>query len=462
MRGGVGTQTLDHAAGSAAPAQALDQLIQAAFQHQRAGQYALAEPMYRKVLREAPDHLDATFLLGIVCSETGRNEMAVDLIAKAVALEPGIADFHAGLGNAQKNCGDHAAAAKSFQRALELDPKNYQAYSHYLELALNRKIAFEGELPDILLRSTPFIQGFQVEITTDCNLKCGECPRTLGINEGTWNNRHMPVEEFRKIVANAPASQLVILQGVGEPTLHPQMHELVTIARASGKFNLITFNTNGLARSMPYYEKLRDAGLTTISLSVDSLTQEIADRCRHGTKVEKLKTRVQQLKQVFPQMVVTLVASKMNFDDIPVTLRWLNAAGQFAVEIQPMIDFRPGAGASNSLSRADLRLLTGRLLAMRDEIPRIQLVNESMSNQPAADRKRCGKPFYSPYVMVDGSLTPCCVLYDKSIYGHTSLLETGIEAAWDSPAISGWHRSYIRESPKVCTGCCFNPETFAD
>ena len=69
----------------------------------------------------------------------------------------------------------------------------------------------------------------------------------------TWHNGHMPVERFGAILANGPPADAIVLQGIGEPTLHPALPRFVTMARAAGKFGAISFNTNGLARELDYY-----------------------------------------------------------------------------------------------------------------------------------------------------------------------------------------------------------------
>jgi MoaA/NifB/PqqE/SkfB family radical SAM enzyme len=76
--------------------------------------------------------------------------------------------------------------------------------------------------PERLLKLT-------IEITTLCNLKCAGCPRTTGIEQGSWTDMHMELDLFGRILDHLPRSALVTLHGIGEPTLHPQFNELVAI-----------------------------------------------------------------------------------------------------------------------------------------------------------------------------------------------------------------------------------------
>jgi MoaA/NifB/PqqE/SkfB family radical SAM enzyme len=62
----------------------------------------------------------------------------------------------------------------------------------------------------------------------------------------------------------------VVLQGIGEPTLHPRIGELIGLVRADRRFGLISFNTNALLREPEDYAALEAAGLGHVSISVDT------------------------------------------------------------------------------------------------------------------------------------------------------------------------------------------------
>lgn len=69
--------------------------------HQR-GELAQAEDLYRQIMASVPQHLDCLNLLGLLALQTGRNQLAVDLIGKAIQLNDKVADFHNNIGEARK------------------------------------------------------------------------------------------------------------------------------------------------------------------------------------------------------------------------------------------------------------------------------------------------------------------------------------------------------------------------
>jgi tetratricopeptide (TPR) repeat protein len=97
--------------------------------HQR-GQVAEAERLYRQVLAASPHHLDALNLLGLIALQGGRNEEAIDLIARAIALNDRVADFHNNIAEAYRRAGRLDAAIDHFAKAAELEPNFVEAHQN--------------------------------------------------------------------------------------------------------------------------------------------------------------------------------------------------------------------------------------------------------------------------------------------------------------------------------------------
>ncbi len=87
-----------------------------------------AVKLYRQILEVEPNHLDSLYRLGALACQSGENEIAVNLLAKAAALNEGIASIHSQLGVALGRLGRLEEAVASHQSALELEPMS--AASH--------------------------------------------------------------------------------------------------------------------------------------------------------------------------------------------------------------------------------------------------------------------------------------------------------------------------------------------
>ncbi len=66
----------------------------------QAGDLQRAAIAYQQILASDPTHSDALHLSGVIAHQQGQNEQAVELIQRAVALQPEQATFHSNLGAA--------------------------------------------------------------------------------------------------------------------------------------------------------------------------------------------------------------------------------------------------------------------------------------------------------------------------------------------------------------------------
>src|SRR5947207_2403639 len=76
----------------------VEQLMQLGVQRHQSGLLSEAEPIYRQVLERDPGNAGALQLLGVLAHQVGRNEMAVELIQRAIAIDPRVPGFHNNLG----------------------------------------------------------------------------------------------------------------------------------------------------------------------------------------------------------------------------------------------------------------------------------------------------------------------------------------------------------------------------
>ena len=107
---------------------------EAAFQQgaaaQRQGRLAEAERFYEETLERDPRHVGALHLLGLVALQTGSVDKGIELIAKAIGLNRGVASAHSDLGKGLRRLGRLDEALASFDRAIALKPDFASAHSH--------------------------------------------------------------------------------------------------------------------------------------------------------------------------------------------------------------------------------------------------------------------------------------------------------------------------------------------
>jgi tetratricopeptide (TPR) repeat protein len=98
-----------------------DQFKRAVKLHQQ-GDLAMAEFMYRQILREEPDYIEVTYLLGLLANQTGRPEEAVERINQYLQVRPDDAQAVSILGLCYFDLKDYANCVALLERALEMNP----------------------------------------------------------------------------------------------------------------------------------------------------------------------------------------------------------------------------------------------------------------------------------------------------------------------------------------------------
>ena len=114
----------------------IQQALDLAVQHHSEGRLPEAEGLYQQVLQADPNQPVALHLLGVIAHQVGKNDVAIDLITKALAIKPDFADAHNNLGNALRDLGWLNRAVASYHNALTVRPDFAEA--HY-----NLGIAFQ-------------------------------------------------------------------------------------------------------------------------------------------------------------------------------------------------------------------------------------------------------------------------------------------------------------------------------
>lgn len=104
------------------------ELFAAAVQQHQAGALREAEQTYKRVLTLDPAHVDALHYLGVLAHQARRNDIAVELIGRAISLNDQIPECHYNIGIALGALGRFEEAAAASRKAIGLKPDYAEAY----------------------------------------------------------------------------------------------------------------------------------------------------------------------------------------------------------------------------------------------------------------------------------------------------------------------------------------------
>lgn len=163
-----------------------------------------------------------------------------------------------------------------------------------------------------------------IELTDNCNLRCPTCYAGSGPERETHRSLQQIERMLDRAVANEETPAVVQLSG-GEPTLHPQLFEIIAATRARPIGHLM-INTNGIriATEAGFAQRLRDAYPDIeIYLQFDSFRREALQQLR-GADLTRI--RQQALENLNAAGVSTTLVSTIrrgvNDDELGKTIEF--------------------------------------------------------------------------------------------------------------------------------------------
>jgi len=108
----------------------LQQQLESALSHHQAGRFAEAETIYRQILSQNPNHVEALNLLGTLAAQAGRLDAGLELMRRVIRLHPDLAQAHYNIGIALQRKGQLDEAIASYHQTIRLKPDFAEAYNN--------------------------------------------------------------------------------------------------------------------------------------------------------------------------------------------------------------------------------------------------------------------------------------------------------------------------------------------
>jgi len=235
-------------------------------------------------------------------------------------------------------------------------------------------------------RMAPFhLDWLQVEVSALCQGRCLYCP--VSLLSGRRAGGLMALETFQRLEPFFSSTDLVFLQGWGEPLLHPRFWEMARRARAAGA--RVGFTTGGALLDEANRRALLESGVEIMGVSLAGASDEVHDHFRPGNPLDLLDVNLKRLK----------VEKGRSGEGLPdLHLAYLLLAGNLR-DLPRVVDLAERWGARQIVvSHLSLVLSTAleedALPARPDAWPRVQAVLEEARERAGA--RGIGFHAYSP------------------------------------------------------------------
>lgn len=233
----------------------------------------------------------------------------------------------------------------------------------------------------------------------------------------------------------------------GEPTLN---HFLPDLVRVCSKYRVVSIlSTNAQCIDAMYAEKIVEAGLNRIIISLDGITQESYEQYRVGGKIQRVFDAVKYLRN-----------AKDKFGaDIDIVLQCLRLSTNEHEWNELKNKYKLLGADKLEFKTAQVDISDGSddysLLPLDSRYSRYIKGNDGAIRRKKQLHNRCFRLWSGCVINVSGEVLPCC--FDKSshfVFGQLSADFT-FSNCWFSPMALAFRRRILtdRQSISICNNC---------
>ena len=319
-------------------------------------------------------------------------------------------------------------------------------------------------------------QSLYLETTNRCDSKCNTCPRTFLANEPF---KDLTLDRLLRIIDQFPDLNRVVLHGIGEPLLNPEIFDIIATLKARNIHAL--FNTNAISLTPRRSLKLIESGLDEFRVSLDSATRDNFKAIRGVDQFDRivknlldLTTQQRELGMEHPRVSLWFIAMKMNLEDLPKLVRLADSVSVPEIYLQRLVTTtagRKGLGLAvgeqswqGVLEEQQQRLIEESMeLASKLGIDFMASgLKDPIGSLKPETRKRpwstCQRPWTLSYVTANGNVFPCCISactakdYQSTILGNA--FDEDFLSIWNGELYQQFREQFETDvAPDPCEGC---------
>ncbi|HEV7684315.1 MAG TPA: radical SAM protein [Pyrinomonadaceae bacterium] len=296
-----------------------------------------------------------------------------------------------------------------------------------------------GDLSDVTI---------DLEVTSVCNAVCGFCPREVMPDKKTFIAMDLIDRLAGQLGQDQQKQKLVVLCGIGESTLHPQLDQIVKKLSATGAY--VAMTTNGSRMHIELFEQLVKSGLISFNFSLNAATAETHQKVMRLKDYDQIVENLEQVlafkQKRYPhiRVNVSFVVCDLNTHEVSDFVSRWRPRGVSEIWLHP-VNNRAG------LLSADVK--AAQLEAYAELYKRDPLVVVDVFKHREVRDNICKIARSLMFISADGEMRLCAMDYGrKTTYGN--LRKKSIQQMHFDKLLS-----YVRgEVRSLCAGCDFCPQ----
>lgn len=296
-------------------------------------------------------------------------------------------------------------------------------------------------MKDVLPLDTPYlIQMFPVY---GCNFRCGYCLHALDRRQHGYISEvpFMDMGLYRKCIDDmrkfGQKLKMLRFAAIGEPLLHPDIAEMVSYAKRADIAQSVDIVTNGSLLTHELSDKLIDAGLDRLRISVEGLSAE--DYQKNAGREIDFDRFVEQIRYFYEHSRRTHVYIKI----IDYMVQDPQARERFFEIFRPICHSIAVEHLTPTIEEIDYKKLSG---GMETDKPQ--------NGEALLDAQVCPQGFYMMQINPDGTAVPCCSMKYPAVLGDAR--RQSVPEIWRGEAFNRFRIQMLQsreQAGSVCRDC---------
>ncbi len=309
--------------------------------------------------------------------------------------------------------------------------------------------------PKAIIKNLP--KNVLLEPINYCNLSCPVCS-TARIGKDI--QRLMTLDEYKGIINQLPAETNVSLYHYGESFLHPDIFEMISLAK---KRNLNVYMHSNLNIDKSIIPKIAKSGIDLISASIDGASKETYEKFRKKGNYELAWSNFLELDRLKKEynadftLAWQFIVNKNNEHEMDKAVEILKS-----MKSSPRISFIPMGFREEmpdyyQFSKEQLMVLYAKWLPQNKEYHNPYIKNNL--NPPVIDNTICNFLFDTMLITANGDVLPCCFTYQKK-HSFGNAFENPLIEIWNNKAYQDSRKFFFDKSYNECNTICAQCDNF--
>lgn len=295
----------------------------------------------------------------------------------------------------------------------------------------------------------PYVLG--VDPGNICNLHCPLCP--TGLESKTIKRGMLDFELFKRVIDEIGAGLRELnLFNWGEPFLNKDILKMIAYARSKNQNVRITTSSNLNYLTEELAENLVRSGLDELIVSLDAATPHIYAIYRRGGDFNLVMKNLRKLieaKKYFPESRLNIVLNFLVFKHNEHEIK-------DAQELAKSLGLNIRIGKMRTEMETEItQSVEQSIEKYKDWIPE----NKEYSAYDITLKKRikeiktCKKPWREAELNWDGTITPCCYIYDIENYSFGNINNSTFQEIWNNEKYVAARKAILGKKTEIKTIC---------